>query len=398
MAPIPNGKSAEELEISPELRSIVNRVVNWEELEINHFIRQVEIGRKGMNAGWGNGFHKINAHIHGTHCGRYYLLGADSGVGKTTVADFAYLLEQYEYAKAHKKKWHCFYYSFELAKVEKIARWVSYYIATKYNRVYPSNFILGRIHKNVATDEDMQYIRLGYAYVSEMMTHMTIVEDPVHPTKIFLDLKEYYRKNGTMVEEKPVGDKKHGRILSYTPGPGIADAMIEVFIDHIGLTHSESGLDTKGTIDLLSKYAVASRNLFATTWVILQQFSTDMQSWHRSAKKITDKFIAPQRLDFGDSKYTFRDADVVMGLIAPHQFDLDTYFGYSVDKLQGYMLGLHIMKNRYGTSSVMMPVFMNPLCGVLEELPPSGDAFLMEEYYEKTEEILKLCLNFSPRV
>lgn len=395
MNPTADGELAD---ISPELRSIVDRVVNWEELETNHFIRQVELGRQGMNAGWGNGFSRINNHLHGTHRGRYYLIGADSGVGKTTYADFSYLLEQYEYALANGLQWHCFYYSFELSKLEKIARWVSYYIAKKYGIIYPSNFILGRIHGKTPTDEDMHYIRLGYAFVSKMMTNMTIVEDAVHPTRIFMDLKKYYRENGTMVEEKPAAGKTHGRILSYTPGPKIANGLVSVVTDHVALSHSEQGLDTKGTIDLLSKYAVASRNLFGTTWIIIQQFSTDMQTWHRSAKKITDKFISPQRLDFGDSKYTYRDADVVLGLVAPHQFDLDTYYGYKVSKLEGYLLAVHIMKNRYGTSSVMIPVFMNPLCGLLEELPAPTEQFLLEEYYEKTEEIFKLCQNFSPQV
>src|SRR6187431_1115063 len=166
----------EDLEISPELRAIVDNVVLWEELESNHFIRMVEQGRLGKNVGWGNGFKRLNNHLHGTHRGRYYLIGADSGVGKTTYADFSYLLEQYEYAKAHGKKWYCRYYSFELSKTEKIARWVSYYIARKFGRVYPSNYILGRIDGHLPTAEDMHYIRAGYAYVHEMMKHMTIIE------------------------------------------------------------------------------------------------------------------------------------------------------------------------------------------------------------------------------
>src|SRR6187431_3122603 len=45
----------EDLEISPELRAIVDNVVLWEELESNHFIRMVEQGRLGKNVGWGNG-------------------------------------------------------------------------------------------------------------------------------------------------------------------------------------------------------------------------------------------------------------------------------------------------------------------------------------------------------
>jgi DnaB-like helicase C terminal domain len=391
------GKS-DDLEITPELRSIVDRVVNWESLEQGHFMRLVEEGRKGKNVGWGNGFERINRHLHGTHRGRYYLIGADSGVGKTTYADFSYVLEQYEYAKKHGKRWYCYYYSFELSKTEKIARWVSYYLYKKFSIIMPSNFILGRIAGNLPTEEDMKFIRAGYAYVEEMMEHIKFKEDAVHPTKIFMDMRKHYANFGLIKEGKKAPGKQYGPIEGYTPHPGHEDDMVTVVVDHIALLHSEQGMDTKQTIDLLSKYAVALRNLFGTSFVILQQFSTDMQSWHRSAKKVSDKFIAPQRLDFGDSKYTYRDADVVLGLVSPHQFELPKYFGYDVERLGGYMIGTHIMKNRYGTSSVMMPMFMNPLCGVLEELPSDNHELSLEEHFEMARKIEALCQKFSPRM
>lgn len=61
--------------------------VEWEELESqwanqeedNSFMAQVKRGMTGMNAGFDNGLKVINNHIHGTHRGRYYLIGADSG-------------------------------------------------------------------------------------------------------------------------------------------------------------------------------------------------------------------------------------------------------------------------------------------------------------------------------
>jgi hypothetical protein len=394
----PTGKSAEEFDLTPELRAIVDKVVDWEQLKTNHFMYQVEMGRLGKNVGWGNGFTRLNNYVHGKHRGRYYLIGADSGVGKTTFADFSHLLSQYEYAKAHGKKWYCCYYSFELSKTEKIARWVSYYICIKFGLVFPSNFILGRISGTLPSDTDMQYIRAAYAYVEEMMSHMTVFEEPVHPTKIFMDIREFYARHGKILEgPKPAG-KKHGPIIGYIANPGEEEAMVDVFIDHVALLHPEQGMDTKQTIDLMSKYAVALRNLFGTCFTIIQQFSTDMQSWHRSAKKISDKFISPQRLDFGDSKYTFRDADVVYGLIAPYQFDLETYYGYDVMSLDNFMLALHIMKNRYGTASVMIPLFLNPLSGVIEELPKEKHELVLEPFYEKAIKIAELCQKFSPTV
>jgi hypothetical protein len=399
MSLIPVGKHDTQFDISDELRLIVDKVVDWQKLANNHFIKMVEMGRQGRNVGWSTGIPNMDMHTHGKHRGRYYLIGADSGVGKTTFGDFIHLLESYRYAKAHGLKWYCYYYSFELAHAEKIARWVSYYLAIEYGVTYPSNFMLGRINGNLPTDEDMVYIRIGYAFVEEMLKHMIIIEDSVHPTKIFHDLIDYhYEKYGTIERNKPTGNAKKGSIIGYTAHPGEELAMVDVFVDHLALTHGEQGLDTKGTIDLLSKYAVALRNLFGTTFTFLQQFSTDMQTWHRNSKKITDKFIAPQRLDFGDSKYTYRDADVVYGLVNPYQFELETYFRYEVEKFQGYLLGIHIMKNRYGTSSVMVPVFLNPLTGIFEQMPKATNEIAMERFIDKASKIVELCQKFSPKV
>jgi hypothetical protein len=401
MNPTTTGRLDEynEYELSDELYEIVSKVIDWESLEQGHFMRLVEYGRQGHNVGWANGFNRLNNYLHGKHRGRYYLIGADSGVGKTTYADFSHLLEQYEYVKAHGKKWYCYYYSFELSKTEKIARWVSYFIYKKYGQVFPSNYIIGRIQGNLPTDKDMELIRIGYAYVYEMMKHITFIEDPVHPTKIFMDLRQHhYGKYGTIKEGPVQKGKKHGPILGYTPHPGEENAMVDVVIDHVALLHGEQGMDTKQTIDLMSKYAVALRNMFGTTFTILQQFSTDMQTWHRSAKKITDKFISPQRLDFGDSKYTYRDADVVLGLVAPHQFDLETYYRYDIASLKGCMIGTHIMKNRYGPSAVMVPMFMNPLCGVLQELPKETNELALEPFITQSDKIEELCQKFSPKM
>lgn len=398
MNPIAATKSDEELIIDPDLKEIVSQYIDWENLPRQHFLRQVELGRMGKNIGWGNGFKRINNYLHGTHRGRYYLIGADSGVGKTTYADFSYMLELYEYARAHNKKWYCFYYTFELSKTEKIARWVSYYLHRKFNIIMPSNYILGRISGNLPSDKDMEYIRIAYAHVERMCRHVTFIEESVNPTSVLVKLRDHYKKIGTVHEGPKFQGKEYGPIIGYTPNPGEEDSMTTVFLDHLALTHHEQGLDNKGTMDLLSKYAVATRNLFETTWVILQQFSTDMQSWHRSARKVTDKFIAPQRLDFGDTKYTYRDADVVLGLVAPHQFDLDKYYGYDIERLITSMLGVHIMKNRYGPASVMLPMFLHTLSGVLEELPTDTHELSLEEYFNHASKLEQLCQKFSPKV
>jgi len=389
----PNGDYEDILDLPEELQEILQMAMENK----SGFLATVERGRKGDNAGWPTSLPKLDATIHGIHRGRYYLVGADSGVGKTTLSDFIFLLQAYEYAKTHGKKFYCYYYSFELSKQEKLARWVSYYIYLKYGRMYPSNFIMGRIHGNYPDDTDMKYIRAGYAYVSKMGECIAFREDSMHPTAIFMDVMHHYNTHGTVHRDPPAPGKEYGAVKGYDPNPGEQDSLVMFMVDHVALVHSERSMDTKQTIDLLSRYAVATRNLFNATWVIIQQFSTDMQSWHRNAKKMSDAVIAPQRLDFGDSKYTYRDADVVLGLVSPRMFELDSFHGYKVEDYGDFLIGLYVMKHRYGLANTLIPLFMNPVVNRFEQLPASINLAALEDYQDKTSQIETICQKYSPR-
>lgn len=69
------------------LWELPNGEVEWEELEKrwedrkeeDQFMAQIQRGRDGLNEGFSNGLKTINTYIHGTHRGRYILIGADSG-------------------------------------------------------------------------------------------------------------------------------------------------------------------------------------------------------------------------------------------------------------------------------------------------------------------------------
>ena len=376
----------------------------WKTQSSGDFIFQVMRGMKGLNVGWENGLTNVNKYIYGTHQARYYLIGADSSVGKTTIADFMYTLKLWEYAKRTGKRVKIFYCSFEVSKVDKMARWVSYYVFNKFGKHLPSDYILGRISGNLPSKEELSMIMVAYSIVEEMMNDIVFVQDVVHPTKIFEDLIEaHYSKEGTVIraevgsEEKTKGRK--GYVKGYIPND--PNLMTVLFIDHLALTGSEQKLDTKGVMDRMSKYCIVLRNLFHTTCVIIQQFSTDLMSFHRTNKK-NPQSIAPQRIDFGDSKATFRDADVVFGLVNPMVYDFDKFEGYQIMNDSGEELGqcfraMYLMKNRYGPSGRLLPLFLDGLTGTVYDLPLTpNNPMAMLPWYNKTTEIEQLCQKFSP--
>lgn len=369
----------------------------WEK-EPDEFTVAVEKGMKGLSYGFDNGLIRTNNYLYGTHRGRYYLLGAESGVGKTTLGDYMFVIKMWLDCKAKGVPFKCLYLSFELSKREKIARWTSTFVKLLFNVDIPSDYIMGRIPGLTLSRDHFQMVRMAKRYVNEMLKDVEVLEGGIHPTWVFNHIiKEYYEKLGKVHRDKPKHSKDPGFIRGFTPhDPQLVTMLL---CDHVALAHNEKGLtNTKAIIDKLSNYAVTLKNTFDTIIVFLQQFSTELTSAHRMNKK-GESVFAPQRLDFGDSKYTYRDADVVMGLISPIQFELETYKRYDIEQLMHYFLAMHLMKNRYGSASRMIPLFINPIAGVFEELPPEPtNELAMQPYYDKVHSLEQESEKFRPKI
>lgn len=383
---------------------------NWENEESTSFIYQVQNGRKGLNAGLSNGLQRINRYLYGTQRGRYYLIGADSSVGKTTFTDYVFVLQTWLAAKKAGIRIKIFYCSFEVSKLDKIARWVSYYIFMKYGKCIPSEYILGRIEGKTVEEDELPLIMESYKVVTEMMEDVIMVDNAVHPTKVFEDIINFhYEKEGKVIRsavpEHEAKKGKKGHIVKYLPNDPTAYTLL--VIDHLGLLQPEMGLSLKNTMDKMSRYCIILKNLFQTTCVVIQQFSTDLLQHKRDMiGKLTDakkgSAIIPTRLDFGDSKATFRDAEVVIGLVKPHLFDIEDFWGINTSSIArggfGDFFFLNcLMKNRYGVSNKVIPQFLNPIAGVVEDLPNSLDSTVFEPWLKKARELDNLAQHYIPK-
>lgn len=373
----------------------------WFDYPVSHFLHGYLRAKAGLNVGMDNGLGGINKYVHGIHPGRYYLIGADSGVGKTTFADFAFVLNAVETAKKTGRKLHIFYYSFEISKVEKMAKWVAAYVFRKNNIRLSSEYIMGRIASMQVSVEHDKMIMEAWNYVEEeIMPYIIFIEDPVHPTYIFQTLIDnHFDKIGYVtrdaVTEQQKQDGKKGRIIGYRKRPGHEEDMTLILVDHVALTASEKGLNTKETIDRLSSYMVQMRNLFGAVVVMIQQFNSDLQTFNRNMqlKSKGASIILPQKLDFGDSKYTYRDADVVIGLVSPYQFSLEDFFGVDISFFKNYYIAAVLMKNRYGPANKMISYLMDPYAGSFEyiaEATKDRNPFI-EQFYSPTLKALDEC-------
>ena len=336
------------------------------------FMRDFYRGQQGLGIGVLTPLKEHDKYLFGIQPATYYLIGAESGAGKTTFADFLFFLSLYYTCKNSKIPLKIHYYSYEINKKRKRQRLVSYLLYEYYKVRISVNDLSGKSRRKF-TKEELQQIISVNEEVKSFMSNIIFHDEPLNPTGVYKDMMAFAKQNGKFEEEeyekvslKPDGSqsiKKEKRIVGYTPND--PNLMVVVITDHVALSETERGFDTKKTIDKHSEYGVYLRNRCGYTWVDIQQFNTELTSAYRKAEN--EHSIAPQRLDFGDSKYTYRNADIVIGLINPILYEVSKICGYLVPKLNGKLIVSYIMKNRDGEASQRIPMLIDPVpCRFIE--------------------------------
>lgn len=366
---------------------------------MSRFRANLDRGRLGLNEGLPNGLASLNRYIYGIQKKRYYLIGGESGTGKTTLADFMFVFSPYRFMQLNPTiKIHWKYYSFEQGTEAKENSWASKILFDQTKLRLPVAYIMGK-GKNRISDEHYKLFLGVDKYLGELFSHIDMVDVPLSPVQFKEDLIRYGRKHGKWIIT-PILDtsgvqkkSKSGSPLSELSGwtPNDPNASHIIMMDHIAYAQLASPT-LKINIDTISRIIVRFREMTNWTFCVIQQFNTELASIER--QKFKKNAIAPQRTDFGDSKYTFQDADVVLGMLNPYSYDIPDFGGYNVNKLKGYAIWAFLMKNRHdGPPNRSVPLFMDPVTGMFDELPePMSETLLamsdgvdenMEEFYER---------------
>lgn len=368
---------------------------------MSDFLKRVDAGRLGLNEGLPNGLKTLNRYIYGTQKSRYYLLGGESGTGKTTLADFMFLFEPYRYLKLTpnvKVRWK--YYSFEQGRRAKEDSWASKILYDSYQKRLPVSYILSK-GSNRVSEEDYQLCMKVAGQIDGMFEYIDMVDVAITPSQFKNDMFRYGSEHGTWHTRplldssgnpriNPKTEKKIMEVYGWTPKDPEENHII--IMDHIAYAALEFAT-LKQNIDTISRSIVFFREITTWTFVVIQQFNTDLASIER--QKFKKNAIAPQRVDFGDSKYTYQDADVVFGMLNPYAYDIMEFQDYKIDRLRGYAIWAFLMKNRHdGPANRAVPLFMDPVAGTFTELPePTSAAFVdmggedaVEPFYDKADE------------
>ncbi len=99
----------------------------------------------------------------------------------------------------------------------------------------------------------------------------------------------------------------------------------------------------KQSMDKLSEYlAKYLRNRYNYSPVVIQQQAFESEG--NEAFKLGK--VRPSVAGLGDSKYTSRDSNVVLGLFSPFRFSLREYEGYDITKFKDNIRFLEVCVNR----------------------------------------------------
>lgn len=216
------------------------------------------------------------------------------------------------------------------------------------------------------------------------------ISDGCNPTGMYKICRDYALSQGEVITKRvSYGEETFDKFDSYVPNnPKLYKLVIT---DHISLVEKERGFTDKQAIDKWSEYEVKYlRNRYGFTCIDIQQQSFEGEGIEAQKMGKIEGSIS----SLGDSKYTARNANIVLGLFSPFKFELPQYKGYDITKFKDNIRFLKVYVNRDGEMGGVCPLFFDGAVCQFKELPrPDNKEELIKIY-----EYLKYIRNTSSKL
>jgi replicative DNA helicase len=352
----------------------------------NRVLEAIEHGKQGKNTGIPFSLPELNYSIGGLRRKKYILLGANSSVGKTALADYIiisaikWLIDNPDSGKSLK----VFYESLEIDTDSKLVKWACLLLYLTENIIIDSDTVLSA-RRDKQTNEVIkipqeieEQIKKLEPYFIQIEKFVEINDRKINPTGIWKKVKDYCESNGYWKEEL-IEQEENGKIVTKPTRvyhPNNPDEVVVSVKDHIGLqkgeTEHSSGVflsSKKQIIDKTSEYNIENRNTYGVTHIDLSQFNRELNDIQR--KKFEEP--TPQDSDFKESGTPFEDCDICISPFSPDRYNLKQYRGYDLSDIDvcKRFIYVYILKNRGGKFGVGIPMRFLGECGYFEELPYS---------------------------
>lgn len=330
------------------------------------FIQLIEEGRKGNNIGLSIGSKKLETYMDGYLNATSYLIGGASGSGKTSYMLWAFIYQPLMNFLAGENTERDPYYiifNLEMTKYQLYAKLVSMYIFDKYGEQIRFKEMFSRGKDCILSDEHFELIKQCKDFIDILDKRLICYDGSLN--------EETYVKTVSK-ELLRFGHWDNGKYIANNP-----KQIIGVVIDHVSLIKTSSGKTKKDEMDAISRASVFFRN---TTGIVspihVSQFNRSANSDERLKQAMQD----PTSSDFKDSGAIYEDSTVVIAVHSPHKFKLGTYRKYNIKELQQCFVAIFLLKSRFGTSDIMVPMGFYGDVTRYVELPKPDEIYDYEKY------------------
>ncbi|TAG43098.1 MAG: hypothetical protein EAZ31_05020, partial [Cytophagia bacterium] len=316
-------------------------------MSYSRFLDTIKAGMQGDNEGLPIDMPALEEFIPNLQRKHYYLIGGNTGSGKTTIVKDKLFLTPFEHVRdielsqvnPRNVDVEGLYFSYEMDRESLIAGSISrrIYLDTKaqgHAKTLNVNYIMSR-GKNRLSEEDYQLVRSYYNYWDWFESKVKFIDTSMSIEDMNAEIHALAKRNGTNY----TADGKFSYYMPNNPNKHLV-----VYIDHLALIELSRGKSLVETMEELSHNLVKARNSYYMTFVVIQQLNMDLFD----PVRVKIGRLGPMLSDFGDSKKISRDAEVVLALHNPAMFSQSNYAGYDITKLKTKFRSVEVLKNRYG--------------------------------------------------
>jgi hypothetical protein len=318
----------------------------------DEFLKKVDQARAGKNKWLPFPFSRLSRHI-GISDSSYYLIGGDPGTGKSAFTTYTFVMHLYNYYRSMKNNnvdkkldFDITLFSLERSKEFIIAKWTAWLLFHKYDILTDVNTILGRTVNDHIIKEDEFYkkVKSIKPFIDELEEILDVVSVPQNPTGIYKYMVKKAELFGSLDKSNP-----YDPVYTYND----ENKIVIFIVDHIGKLIREQGFNDRENLSKASEYFGLLRDRYDFSPVIVSQFNRSLADTTRRTK--ID--LAPEKSDFKGASNMYEDADVVIGLFNPQEYQLKSDLGYNITKFvnkDGYnrYRSAHVLKNYFGADNL----------------------------------------------
>ena len=336
-------------------------------------------------------FERFRDEIPGLEQEQYIVLTASTKAGKTQCASYLlYKVLDYAFENPGQCSVHIIYFNLEESQMRVKQRYISH-LLYKLNGWRLSPRDLRSTSADYPLPDEAEELLATEPYQERLRFFDQCVQfetEETNPTGILRVCEEYAKKVGdykTYKRRSRNSEQEVEVFQSYTPHDKKHYKF--VLIDHVGLVDLERGMNLKQSMDKVSEYAVKYlRNRYKYNVIAIQQQAMESEG----LEAIKQKKMIPAVATLGDTKYTARDCNYVLGLFDPSFFGLPNWLGYKIQDADGtglrsYGRFLYVLRGRDGEQGGVCPLFFDGAVCDFEELPRPDDVNALSVYYTKTQ-------------